>query len=368
MVRFAGLDSNNEFEAESVKEHIKNLAASAVDVSGLANQVSGAVTHQTVTDRLDIDLGVSVNEISEVTGPTDVYFKDVTTADGRTNPDGMGTLLVVASGAENLTWPGGTVVHGTPPEGQAAMASLVRVGGAVTVVWPPTVVTSGGLGSTVQTAGIEQILGGEVKVQPGGTVMVDISPGSRDPAVFVNPYSRPTSSELVLSVGRFEQSLFIGNDAAYATHRAGGLTDYRMSMTVDRGPSGESVKSKDGWLIATAPASSLTDATMEKNLKELSRRVATSTVERLRDGTRGVVLQYNADNPHWDADEWGDTAFLEYNEKGSTAAWEHGFVLTSDLSLPMWASEWDYASKGITLHGTFHRAAELEDMGVWLGD
>ena len=38
MVKIAGLDSNNEFEAESVKDHIKNLAASAVDVSGLARR------------------------------------------------------------------------------------------------------------------------------------------------------------------------------------------------------------------------------------------------------------------------------------------------------------------------------------------
>lgn len=370
MVRFAGLDSNNEFEAESVKDHIKNLAASAVDVSGLANQVSGAVTHQTVADRLDIDLGVSVNEISEVTGPTDVYFKDVTTADGRTNPDGMGTLLVVASGAENLTWPGGTVVHGTPPEGQSALASLVRVGGTVTVVWPPTVVTSTAPGVTAQIAEIEQILGGEVEVQPGGTVIRDAWPGiGAVPVVFVNPYSRPTSSELVLTVGNVKQGLTIGgNFSAYTTHRPGGLTDYSLDMTVDLGPSGEPVQSMDGWLIATAPGPAWDDYTMEKNLQELSRRVATSTIEEFSDGTWGVVLQYNAEDPHWRVSEWEGVAYLSYNEKGNTDMWEHGFVLTSGLSLPLHTEKADYASKGITLHGTFHRAAELGDMGVWLGE
>lgn len=368
MVRFAGLDSNNEFEAESVKNHIKNLAASAVDVSGLANQVSGAVTHQTVADRLDIDLGVSVNEISEVTGPTDVSFKDVTTSDGRTNPDGLGTLLVVAKGAEMLTWPGGTVVHGTPPAGRPAMASLVRVGGAVTVVWPPTVVTSTEAGVTAQIAEIEQIIGGEVEVQPGGTVMRDAQPGIGDlPAVFVNPFSRPTSSELVLTVGEFTQGLFVGNSTAYTTHRHGGLTDYSLNIAVDLGPSGEPVKNWDGWLIATAPGPAWEDATMIKNLGELSLRVATSTIETFTDGTWGVVLQYNADNPHWRASEREGTAYLFYNEKGNTGRWGNGFVLTSGLSLPMHAEAADYASKGITLHGTFHRADELGDMGVYVG-
>ena len=246
------------------------------------------------------------------------------------------------------------------------MASLVRVGGAVTVVWPPTVVTSPATGVTVQVSWLNQIIRGEVEVQPGGTVMVEAFPGS-PPAVFVNPYSRP-SSELVLSVGRVEQSLVIGNGlGVYATHRAGGLTDYRVNMTVDRGPSDEPVKSKDGWLIATVPGPAYDDA-MIKEFEELSRRVATSRVVRFDDGSWGVVLQYNADNPHWEVDEWEDMTILDYNERGSAAAWEDGFVLTSELSLPMRADKADYASKGITLHGTFHRAAELGGMGVWLGD
>ena len=37
-VKVAGLTSNGEFESQKVKDHIKNLAASAVDVSGLARR------------------------------------------------------------------------------------------------------------------------------------------------------------------------------------------------------------------------------------------------------------------------------------------------------------------------------------------
>ena len=106
---------------------------------------------------------------------------------------------------------------------------------------------------------------------------------------------------------------------------------------------------------------------MIENLQELSRRVPTSTIEEFTDGTWGVVLQYNAEDPPWEAFEWEGVASLFYNEKGNTARWEHGMILTSKLSLPMRAYEADYASKGITLVGTFHRAAELGAMGVYIG-
>ena len=333
--------------------------------------LSGSVNIAPEGGALAVDLGRAVNVatgLAGTSGAVDVTFPDVTTPDGRVNPDGLGTLLRVDAGAERLTWPGGTVVHGTPPAGQPAMASLVRVGGAVTVVWPPDVVTSVGAGITAQIAEIEQIIGGEVEVQPGGTVMQEAWPGiGAVPAVFVNPYSRPTSSELVLTVGDVNQALFIGdNFSAHTTHRPGGLTDYSMSMTVDLGPSGEPVQSMDGWLIATAPGPAYADDAMAEKLDELSWRVATSTVETFADGTWGVVLQYNADNPHWRMYEWEGVASLFYKEKGNTARWEHGLVRTSKLGLPMMAYEADYASLGITLPGTFHRAAELGDMGVYI--
>lgn len=355
-----------------------NAAEQARDAATLSQEsamsvmpmLSGSVNITPADGTLAVDLGRAVNVATGLAGDSaavDVIFPDVTTPDGRVNPDGLGTLLRVDAGAERLTWPGGTVVHGTPPEGKSALASLVRVGGVVTVVWPPTVVTSTEAGVTAQIAEIEQIIGGEVEVQPGGTVMRDVQPGGAPPAVFVNPFSRPTSSELVLTVGEFTQGLFVGNSTAYTTHRHGGLTDYSLDITVDLGPSGEPVKNWDGWLIATAPGPAWEDATMIKNLGELSLRVATSTIETFTDGTWGVVLQYNADNPHWRASGWEGAAYMSYHEKGNTDRWRNGFVLTSGLSLPMHAEAADYASKGITLHGTFHRADELGDMGVYVG-
>ena len=378
-----------EASADAAKSSATNAGSSATSAKAAAEQardaatmsqesalsvmpmLSGSVTITPTDGTLAVDLGHAVNVATGMagnSGAVDVTFPDVTTPDGRVNPDGLGTLLRVDAGAERLTWPGGTVVHGSPPEGKSALASLVRVGGVVTVVWPPTVVTSTEAGVTAQIAEIEQIIGGEVEVQPGGTVMRDAKPGGGAvPAVFVNPFSRPTSSELVLTLGEVTQGLFAGYITAYTTHRHGGLTDYSLSTTVDLGPSGEPVKSWDGWLIATAPGPAWEDATMITNLEELSRRVATSTIETFTDGTWGVVLQYNADNPHWRASGWEGAAYMRYREKDNTDRWGNGFVLTSGLSLPMQAYEADYASKGITLHGTFHRADELGDMGVYVG-
>ena len=223
-------------EAAAALDGASSAATSARDAAELSQDaalsvmpmLSGSVTITPQGGTLAVDLGRAVNVatgLAGTSGAVDVIFPPVTTPDGRVNPDGLGTLLRVNTGAERLTWPGGTVVHGTPPAGQPALASLVRVGGSVTVVWPPDVVTSTAPGVTAQIAKIEQIIGGEVEVQPGGTVMRDALPGGGvDPAVFVNPYSRPTSSKLVLSVGVINQALVAGTDfTSYATHRPGGL-------------------------------------------------------------------------------------------------------------------------------------------------
>lgn len=359
-----------------------NAAEQARDAATLSQEsalsvmpmLSGSVTITPEDGTLAVDLGRAVNVaagLAGTTGAVDVTFPPVTTPDGRVDPDGLGTLLRVDAGAERLTWPGGTVVHGTPPAGQPAMASLVRVGGSVTVVWPPDVVTSTEAGATAQIAEIEQIIGGEVEVQPGGTVMRDAWPGiAAVPAVFVNPYSRPTSSELVLTVGKVEQVLFTGGElTVYTTHRPGGLKDYSLEATVDLGTSGGGpLKDKDGWLVALAPGPSGEDVRVTRALNDINARVPTSALYDFTDGTRGVVLQYNAENPHWEAFEWDGVASLFYNEKDDTAWWPHGMVLTSSLGLPLRADESAYTSLGITLPGTFHRAAELGDMGVWLGE
>ena len=260
MVKIAGLDSNNEFEAESVKEHIKNLAASAVDVSGLANHVSGAVTHQTVADRLDIDLGVSVNEISEVTSPTDVYFKDVTTADGRTNPDGMGTLLVVASGAENLTWPGGTRVYGSPPVSSEAFASLVRVSGTVHVIWSAVDSTPAQEPDTSQgvtIAYLRDVLLGNITLDPGASVIESNTPPSQRAAwMFTNIRDHPRT-ELTLVNGSVDYLLAQEGTDFYMNIEYGPNGATKVSAVLPT--NGEPPEPGSGWRIVSASPSRIYD-------------------------------------------------------------------------------------------------------------
>ena len=339
--------------------------------------LSGSVTIAPEGGALAVDLGRAVNVatgLAGTSGAVDVTFPDVTTPDGRVNPDGLGTLLRVDAGAERLTWPGGTVVHGTPPEGKSTLASLVRVGGSVTVVWPPTVVTSAAPGVTeqvtAQVAELEQIIAGEVEVQPGGTVMRDAWPGGGLlPAVFVNPYSRPTNRELVLTVGKIEQALIAGESFdARVTHRPGGLKDYSIWAALTLDPDGGPVKTNDGWLVARAPGPAFGNFHVGEALRDIRSRVATSTLEIFTDGTWGVILQYDASNPRWWVYDGGGAPEVFYSETGDTTGWEHGMVLVSGLTPPMVAQEPDYSSMGITLPGTFHRAAELEAMGVYQGE
>ena len=335
--------------------------------------LSGSVTITPQGGTLAVDLGRAVNVATGVAGTSgavDVTFPPVTTPDGRVDPDGLGTLLRVDAGADRLTWPGGTVVHGTPPAGQSALASLVRVGGSVTVVWPPDVVTSTAPGVTAQIAKIEQIIGGEVEVQPGGTVLQEIyAESNMPPAMFVNPYSHPTNRDLVLTVGEIRQALFAGERfSAHVAHRPGGLKDYSIWAALALDPDGGPVKNNDGWLVALAPGPAFGNVYVEEALWDIQSRVPTSTLETFTDGTWGVILQYDASNPRWEVYDWGGVVQLTYSETGDTTGWERGMVLVSGLTLPMWARESEYADLGIKLPGTFHRAAEFEAMGVYLGE
>lgn len=307
MVKIAGLDSNNEFEAESVKDHIKNLAASAVDVSGLANQVSGAVTHQTVADRLDVDLGISVNEISEVTGPTDVYFKDVTTADGRTNPDGMGTLLIVEKGAEFLTWPGGTRVHGRPSVNSESFASLVRVSGVVHVIWsasdstPPPV---SGTDSGTVLASLSDVLLGKVLLAPGASVLTSDSGSFADRWRFTNLNNTPsTDLTLVNGVARCKYNVAAGGHlTAMWAPRAAAQT----VVSLPKPEVGVDPEPGSGWVIAVG-TSTVTDAGWEY-IQELAALIPGTSVRSYDpedySSPPAVILPYSSTDDNWNINQF----------------------------------------------------------------
>ena len=162
MVKIAGLDSNNEFEAESVKDHIKNLAASAVDVSGLARRedvdsitqkiesgelkgepgetvgVFGEADATLVDGTLTIDPNHAVVNVPRISGTVTVNIADVVLPDGVESDNGVQVTLMmegVDEGAE-ISWPVGTVTHDESLPGKH-VALLMRTAGHWEVFFPP---------------------------------------------------------------------------------------------------------------------------------------------------------------------------------------------------------------------------------------
>ena len=318
-VKVAGLTSNSEFESQKVKDHIKKLAASAVNVDGLSQMVSGAVAHQSVTDRLDIDLGISVNEISEVTGPTDVYFKDVTTPDGRTNPDGMGTLLIVEKGAENLTWPGGTRIHGRPPTDSESFASLVRVSGTVHVIWsavdstPP--VSGGGSGTVLAT--LDDVVQGRVSLAPGESV-INSESGTSPSWRFANLTSEtPGTLTLVDNTVDLFYAADDGTDS-YIEIRQGPSRSKRIYMALPGPEPMVPPEPGSGWIILSMSYdTSYEGATLFYSINDLipDLKVAPS-IPGDESTPRILILPFQPDNSHFTINDWQRTANYSLDDLG----------------------------------------------------
>ena len=162
MVKIAGLDSNNEFEAESVKDHIKNLAASAVDVSGLARRedvdsitqkiesgelkgepgktvgVFGEADATLVDGTLTIDPNSAVVNVPRISGTVAVNIADVVLPDGVESDNGVQVTLRMAGVNEGavINWPTGTITHDKSVPGKH-VALLMRTDDHWEVYFPP---------------------------------------------------------------------------------------------------------------------------------------------------------------------------------------------------------------------------------------
>lgn len=102
-----------------------------------SDMIMGVAKPTIVNNTIEIDMSKSLNLISglpNTTSTISVVFKNVTLADGRTNPDGLGTLVRIDSNAKALKWPGGTVVSGTTPSGPV-LASIYRISNSPHVLW-----------------------------------------------------------------------------------------------------------------------------------------------------------------------------------------------------------------------------------------
>lgn len=162
MVKIAGLDSNNEFEAESVKDHIKNLAASAVDVSGLAKKEDVAsITQKIESGELKGDPGETVGVFGEadaaltdgtltinpnhavvnvprISGAVTVKIEDVDLPEGVESANGVQVTLQMEGVDEGsiINWPVGTVTHDKSVPGKH-VALLLRTDDHWEVYFPP---------------------------------------------------------------------------------------------------------------------------------------------------------------------------------------------------------------------------------------
>lgn len=269
--------------------------------------LSGSVTITPQGGALAVDLGHAVNVVTGLdgaSGAVDVIFPPVTTPDGRVDPDGLGTLLRVDAGAERLTWPGGTIVHGRPPANASAFASLVRVAGVVHVIWsvvdatpPPT--ADSGTGAVQAT--LEDVLGGRVQLMPGGTVVSSaLNPGGSRWR-FTNLAHVP-STYLTLTDGAMtNEYVGAGHGQCWIFQGPGGARLVELSLftgNMDLQP-----EEGSGWLIASISQGASEEAS--EYFRSLYEAIpgAIYTYENPRDWAtpRIIVMPYRADAPGWDA-------------------------------------------------------------------
>ena len=278
--------------------------------------VAGSVAITPQGGTLAVDLGQAVNVVTGLaggSGAVDVIFPTATTPDGRVNPDGLGTLLRVDVGAERLTWPGGTIVHGRPPVNAEAFASLVRVAGVVHVIWsvvdatPPPIADSG---TGAVQATLEDVLGGRVRLMPGGTVVSSAPVWGQARWRFANLAHEP-GTDLTLTDGVVANEYFGASDGQCLIFQGPGLARL-VELGLFTGNMDLKPEEGSGWLIASISQ----DASWEtrKYFQSLYEAIpeAINTYENPRDwsGPRVIVMPYRPGTPGWEAPSSGYVSYM----------------------------------------------------------
>lgn len=162
MAKVAGLTPNNEFKTEQVKEHIKKLAVSAVDVSGFATKdavdsitqriesgelkgepgeavgVYGEANATLADGTLTIDPNYAVVHVPRISGTVSAKIGDVDLPEGVESANGVQVTLMMEGVDEDadISWPAGTITHDKSLTNRH-VALLVRTGGHWEVFFPP---------------------------------------------------------------------------------------------------------------------------------------------------------------------------------------------------------------------------------------
>ena len=301
-----------------------NAAARAAKAATLSQEsalsvmpmLSGSVTITPTDGTLAVDLGRAVNVatgLAGTSGAVDVTFPDVTTPDGCVNPDGLGTLLRVDADAGRLTWPGGTVVHGRPPVNAEAFASLVRVAGVVHVIWsvvdatPPPIEDSG---TGAVQATLEDVLGGRVRLMPGGTVVSSVDVWGQARWRFANLAYVPDTN-LTLTDGAVVNEYFGAGHGQFAIFQ--GPSEARtVKLNLSTGNMDLQPEEGSGWLIASISQDASWEA--REYFRSLYEAIpeAIYTYENPRDWAtpQVIVIPYRADTPGWTDPSSGYVSYM----------------------------------------------------------
>ena len=303
----------SESQRVTVIELLRQIRDEADDAAALSREaalsvmpmLSGSVTITPNGGTLAVDLGQAVNVVTGLAGTSgavDVTFPAVTTPDGRVNPDGLGTLLRVDADAERLTWPGGTVVHGRPPTNAEAFASLVRVAGVVHVIWsvvdatPPPIADSG---TGAVQATLEDVLGGRVRLMPGGTVVSSVPTFGQAQWRFANLADEP-GTNLTLTDG-VVAAYYHGASYGQYLISQGPCEARLVRLSLSTGNMDLQPEEGSGWLIASIPQDASWEA--REYFGPLAQAIpeAIYTYENPRDwsGPQIIVMPYRPDAPGW---------------------------------------------------------------------
>lgn len=128
---FASVNSDGSFESAKVNSNLDDKLSTAISPLEKAVASSQAVV---AGDQIVLDTSHSLISVPNLTTTTTVSFADVTLPSGLVNPNGLGATIRVLGGADNLQFPEGTVIHGSPSSDEL-WGTIIRIDDSWHVIW-----------------------------------------------------------------------------------------------------------------------------------------------------------------------------------------------------------------------------------------
>lgn len=128
---FASVNSDGSFESAKVNNNLDDKLSTAISPLEKSVASSQAVV---AGDQIVLDTSHSLISVPNLTSTTTVSFADVTLPSGVVNPNGLGATIRVLGGADNLQFPEGTVIHGSPSSDEL-WGTIIRIDDSWHVIW-----------------------------------------------------------------------------------------------------------------------------------------------------------------------------------------------------------------------------------------